>query len=116
MSLTLQEAFEKQREREYKIIYKMGIPNNENVMYMLGFIERNFNNRITANVLAYNYGRMLGIRSERDMNKWNAKACFHNMKTYAKFNNGELPNTYSELCEWARNRVKTQNISNDTGN
>lgn len=67
---------------------------------LIHYIQGNYDDDVVAGSLIYNYGHMKGIQSEREQNKWNASACFHNMKKYIKEHNGDMPKDYDELKKW----------------
>lgn len=99
MALTIEELHNKQCEEMFDILMKQIIP-NKNVMRMLHYIWDKNSDICFSSVNIYNYGRIKGIRSERDRNKWNTLACFNSMKAYASAHNNQLPNDIAQLKKW----------------
>lgn len=58
------------------------------------------NDLTTCMMLSFKLGELRGRECEADKIKWNALACFENMKFYAREHNGELPKTQQELKDW----------------
>lgn len=95
----------KQKEEEYQIIKKMPVP-NQNVIATLYYINNQSVDEAITAVDCYNYGYRAGIRSERDLNKWNSMSCYYNMRSYILEHNGELPKSYGDLQQWVVDTVK----------
>lgn len=51
-------------------------------------------------ILAFMFGKSRGRECERELIKWNALACYHNMITYSKMHSGALPESYQDLITW----------------
>lgn len=108
--MTVEEFFNKQKKIEMQALKEMESP-NRNIQVMLAYIRENSNDECIANMHCYNYGYEKGRANESELNDWNSKSCYHNMKTYISMHNGELPNSYDELCQWTIHRAKE--IHND---
>lgn len=84
-----------------RILEETKIVSNPNYIRVMDKIPEHFNSGIyTSMMISFNYGVMIGKRQERDLRKWNAKACFYNMHSYAKAHDGNLPKTQQELMAW----------------
>lgn len=98
----------KECEETLKILGHAKMPNDK-VLFMLGYINQKIGEGSTTDdtpikiLISYAYGRMNGVRSEREVCDWNAHACFHNMKAYASQHNGNLPESYDLLMQWVKN-------------
>lgn len=103
--MTIQELNLKQCEEMYFILNKQNMP-DENKLRMIKYVADHNTSLLFSLIHSFNYGRICGIRSERDVIKWNVKACFYNMKSYALCHDGNLPKDYSELMKWVHSREK----------
>lgn len=92
---------------ELQKLGKTSIIENPNYITVLKRIPKYFNTSdlVMCMMLAFNYGDMKGRECERDLIEWNASATFYNMKSYAKFHNGKLPETFNDLKEWEKERA-----------
>ena len=59
-------------------------------------------------VYVYNYGRIKGIQSERDKNKWNRLATVLNTNAYIQ-ESGKFPTNYEEVDAWIKQKGKDKN-------
>lgn len=110
--MSIQELGLREDKKLLDTLGKMKFP-NDNILHTLGYIRSNTVDPFISIVHVYNYGRMMGIRSERDMRKWNAMACFYNMKHYINTHNGEMPKDYASLMQWMREMHHEEEKSNE---
>lgn len=103
--MEIKQILEKKLEKEYSILMKQDEPSSS-ISNMLEYIDNHEIEPKYKMIHAYNYGHIQGIRSERDMNKWNTIACYYNMHAYVTAHDGQLPNSYDELMKWVRSMAR----------
>lgn len=88
-------------KEQIRILSHQSIVSNQNYNKVLTALqERYIKYPVIILQQAFNFGKIIQKRNDRDLKKWNKLACFHNMKAYAEQHNGKLPKTYNDLMKW----------------
>lgn len=94
-------------DKELEKLSKTNFTENPNYTRVLRKIPEYFrtNDLFICMMLAFNYGEMIGRRSEAEKIKWNASATFGWMKIYYE-KNGCFPDTQKDLWDWQKRFVE----------